>query len=96
MNIPPIKAALSLSASGAADKLKTAKKFEAMAIGAMLKPMFETMGKADAPFGAGPAEKEFRPFFISAIAKAMESHGGIGLAPEIESAMAQRGGNNKK
>ena len=71
---------------------KTAQKFEAMVIGAMLKPMFKTVGKADAPFGGGMAGKEFEPMFISAIAKEMEARGGLGLKPAIEAAMAAKPG----
>lgn len=95
MNVSSIAAPSTLPASSSKNSLATAKKFEAMAIGAMLTPMFKTLGKADAPFGAGSAEKEFRPFFISAIADAMEARGGIGLVPEIEAAMTDKGGAQK-
>jgi flagellar protein FlgJ len=74
---------------------KAAKKFEAMVIGAMLTPMFKTIDKASAPFGGGSVEKEFQPFFISAVAKAMEARGGLGLGPEIQSAMAAKSGAGK-
>ncbi|MDD2876507.1 MAG: rod-binding protein [Acidiphilium sp.] len=65
-----------------------AHKFESMAIAQFLKPIFATMGKADAPFGGGSAARQFQPFLIDAIAKSMESRGGLGLAPMIENALA--------
>lgn len=65
-----------------------AAKFEAMAISQMLKPIFATMGKADAPFGAGSTARAFQPFLIDAIAKSMEARGGLGLAPMIEAAIS--------
>lgn len=68
--------------AGAADK------FEAMAISQMLKPIFATIGKADAPFGAGSTARAFQPFLIDAIAKSMEARGGLGLAPMIEAAIS--------
>jgi hypothetical protein len=41
-----------------------AKKFESMAIAQFLKPMFETIGHAEAPFGGGVSNsKRFSPFF---------------------------------
>ncbi|MGC9269461.1 rod-binding protein [Acidiphilium sp.] len=64
-----------------------AQKFEAMAISQLLKPIFATMGKADAPFGGGSAARQFQPFLIDAIAKSMEARGGLGLTPMIESAL---------
>lgn len=67
---------------------QAAQKFEAMAIAQFLKPMFASMGKADAPFGAGSTGRTFQPFLIQAIAKSMEARGGLGLAPMIRAAMA--------
>jgi flagellar protein FlgJ len=46
------------------------------------------MGKADAPFGGGSAEKQFQPFLIDAIAKSMEARGGLGLTPMISASLA--------
>lgn len=75
--------------AGAAQKGSSAaaQKFEAMAIAQFLKPMFASMGKADAPFGGGTVERQFKPFLINAIATSMEARGGLGLKPMIESAM---------
>lgn len=72
---------------GQGDSKAAAEKFETMAISQFLKPMFETMGKADAPFGGGAAAKAFRPFMIDAIAKSVETRGGLGLAPMIKTEM---------
>lgn len=65
-----------------------AAKFEAMAIGQMLKPMFEGVAPPDAPFGGGAAETTWRPFLIDALAKQFEARGGLGLAPAIAQEMS--------
>jgi len=66
-----------------------AHKFEAMAIAQFLKPMFRTMGHAEAPFGAGKQFKAFQPIFLHAIASDMEARGGLGLAPAIEASLTE-------
>ena len=95
MKLPSLGDAPAVASRNSVNLAKTAKSFETMVIGAMLTPMFKTIGKADAPFGAGSAEKEFRPFFISAVAKAMEARGGLGLSSEIETVMAEKTGGQK-
>ncbi|WP_039887552.1 MULTISPECIES: rod-binding protein [unclassified Acidiphilium] len=75
------------STLGSAEIVKAAHHFEAMAIAQLLKPMFSSVGSAQAPFGGGSVEKSFRPFFIDAIAKSIEARGGLGLAPMIERAL---------
>lgn len=86
--IVPTAQAPKLMPTTAGSAAATADKFESMAIAAFLKPIFATMGKADAPFGGGAVEKHFQPFLIDAIAKSMEARGGLGLKPMIESALA--------
>jgi flagellar protein FlgJ len=95
MKLPSLGEAPAIASRNSVNPIKTAKSFETMVIGAMLTPMFKTIGKADAPFGAGSAEKEFQPFFISAVAKAMEARGGLGLSSEIETVMAEKTGGQK-
>ena len=66
---------------------KAARDFEAMAIGQMLQPMFETVDVRHAAFGGGEAEEAWRPMLIDAIGKQMAAHGGIGLAVPVFNAL---------
>jgi flagellar protein FlgJ len=73
---------------------QAAKKFEAMAIGQLLKPMFDTVDVAHSVFGGGEAEATWQPMLVDAIGKQIEAHGGFGLAQPVYAAMlrAQEGG----
>jgi peptidoglycan hydrolase FlgJ len=66
---------------------QSAQDFEAMAIGQLLQPMFDTVDTAHSAFGGGEAEGAWRPMLIDAIGKQMASHGGIGLAVPVFNAM---------
>ena len=66
---------------------QTAQDFEAMAIGQLLQPMFNTVDMAHSAFGGGEAEGAWRPMLVDAIGKQMAAHGGIGLAAPVFSAM---------
>jgi peptidoglycan hydrolase FlgJ len=72
---------------------QAAQKFEAMAIGQMLAPMFNTVDLSKTKFGGGQGESAFQPMMIDAIGKQMAAHGGFGLAQPIYAAMlrAQEG-----
>jgi Rod binding domain-containing protein len=72
---------------------QAARNFEAMAIGQMLAPMFDTVDVAHSKFGGGEAEAAWRPMMIDAIGNQVEAHGGFGLAQPIYAAMlrAQEG-----
>ncbi len=61
--------------------------FEAMAIGQLLQPMFQTVDTAHSAFGGGEAEATWRPMLVDAIGKQMAAHGGIGLAVPVFNAM---------
>jgi flagellar protein FlgJ len=63
--------------------------FEAMAIGQLLQPMFETVDTAHSAFGGGEGEATWRPMLIDAIGKEMAARGGIGLAVPVFNAMLQ-------
>jgi flagellar protein FlgJ len=73
---------------------QAAKKFEAMAIGQLLAPMFDTADVAHSSVGGGDAEAAWQPMMIDAIGKQIEAHGGFGLAQPVYAAMlrAQEGG----
>ena len=63
--------------------MQAAHDFEAMAIGQMLEPMFDTADMSGDLFGGGAGESNFRPMLVSEMAKEMEKHGGIGLGDTI-------------
>ena len=66
---------------------QAAKKFEAMAIGQMLAPMFATVDVAHSAFGGGAAEAAWQPMMVDGIAQQMAAYGGIGLAVPVYAAM---------
>lgn len=70
------------------DKLmKTAREFEAMALGELLQPMFDTVDTSKGPFGGGAGEQSWKPMMVTEMAKQIEAHGGLGLATPIYEAM---------
>ncbi len=66
---------------------QSAKDFEAMAIGQLLAPMFDTVDMSHSAFGGGAAEANWRPMMVDAIGKQMAAHGGLGLAVPVFNAM---------
>jgi len=66
---------------------KTARDFEAMALGEFLKPMFDTVNDKENLFGGGDAEKTWKPMMVDEIAKQIAGSGGLGLAVPIHDAM---------
>jgi len=66
---------------------QAAHEFEAMAIGQLLQPMFETIDVKHSAFGGGEAEETWRPMLVDAIGKQMAANGGIGLAAPVFNAM---------
>jgi Rod binding domain-containing protein len=69
--------------------------FEAMAIGQLLEPMFDTVDSAHDAFGGGAGEEAWKPMLVQAFAKQIEARGGLGLARPIYDAMlrAQEAGS---
>lgn len=66
-----------------ADALKAGKKFEAMFLSQMMKPIFDTI-HTDGIFDGGQGEEMFRGLLVDNYAKAMANHGnGLGIAPMI-------------
>ena len=80
-------AAAALPPQQTAKLWQAAREFEAMAIGQMLQPMFETVDVKNAAFGGGEAEEAWRPMLVDAIGKQMATHGGIGLAVPVFNAL---------
>ena len=66
---------------------QAAQDFEAMALGQMLAPMFNTVDTADGAFGGGAAEAAFKPMLVDAIARQIAAHGGLGLAAPVYATM---------
>jgi Rod binding domain-containing protein len=68
---------------------KAAEDFTAVALGEMLKPMFEGADHSDELFGGGEGEKTWRPMMVDEIAKAIAHQGGLGLSGPVAQAMLQ-------
>ncbi len=66
---------------------KAAQDFEAMAIGQLLEPMFSTIDTSQGMLGGGPGEQTFKPMLVTEMAKAVEQHGGLGLAAPVYAQM---------
>ena len=77
---------------------KAAQDFEAMALGEMLKPMFDTIDLSKDAFGGGEGEAAWQPMLTQEYAKAMAAHGGIGLAAPVFQTMLrlQEGARGKR
>jgi peptidoglycan hydrolase FlgJ len=74
----------------AAKLWQAAKNFEAVAIGELLTPMFDTIDTAHGPFGGGDGEAAWRPMLIQEIGKQMEAQGGLHLAPSVFQALLRK------
>jgi Rod binding domain-containing protein len=93
--LPPVEppaaglpAAFRLSQSTDPAKIaKLARDFEAMAIGQLLQPMFDTVDTANNAFGGGSGEEAWKPVLIQEFAKQIAAHGGLGLARPVYDAM---------
>ena len=72
-----------------------AQRFEAMALGALLAPMFDTVDTAHGLFGGGEAEAAWKPMMISELAKSVAARGGLGLARPVMEQMIRMQENAK-
>ena len=64
-----------------------AKRFEGMAIGALLAPIFATDHSARGAFGGGNAEATWKPMLVNAIGRQIAAAGGLGLAAPVFAAL---------
>lgn len=92
--IGPITAAAGPPASDLAPAIaaklwRSAKNFEAMALGALLKPIFDTVDTSKGPFGGGNGEAAWKPMLVQEIAKEIAGHGGLGLARPVFAQMVR-------
>ena len=62
---------------------KAAQDFEAMALGQMLAPMFETVDTSKGVFGGGSGEQAWKPMMVNELGKQMAKSGGVGLARPV-------------
>jgi Rod binding domain-containing protein len=68
-----------------------AQQFESQFLSVMLGEMFKGV-EAPAPFGGGEGEQAFQSFMTDAFAKAVSTHGGLGLAKDVSKAMLKMQG----
>jgi Rod binding domain-containing protein len=69
---------------------KAATDFEAMALGELLAPMFDTVETAHGAFGGGEGEAAWKPMLVREIGKQMEAQGGLGVAAQIFEVLLRR------
>ncbi len=81
MAVGPVQPAAAAAGSDLAKARKSAHEFEAMTIGQMLQPMFDTVKTSK--FGGGAGEEAWKPMLVTEIAKKIAQGGGIGLAKPI-------------
>ena len=84
---PPVPAGSTLPPEQVAKIWKGAQNFEAMALGELLKLMFDTVDTSKSAFGGGSAEGQWRPLMIDAIGEQMAARGGLGLVEPVFKAM---------
>ncbi len=80
---PPVSPATSLPPDKVQKIAKAAQEFEAMALGQMLAPIFNTVESSKGPFGGGAGEEAWKPMMVTELAKHLARHGGLGLARPI-------------
>jgi Rod binding domain-containing protein len=85
----PPETGTALPSAQVAKTWKAAQDFEAMALGEMLRPIFDTVDSAHGPFGGGDGEAQFRPMLVDAMARGIATHGGVGIAPMVFRQMIQ-------
>ena len=61
---------------------KTAQDFEAVFLGQMLTPMFESL-ETDGLFGGGSGERMYRSLLVEEYGKALARSGGVGIADAV-------------
>jgi flagellar protein FlgJ len=76
-------AAAALRSGGDAAKMREAAlEFESVFMTTMLSSMFEGV-QAEAPFGGGHAEEQYRGLLVAEYGKELASQGGVGLADQV-------------
>lgn len=75
--------AATLARPGAAKAWQAAQRFEAVALGQFLAPMFETVDRTGSLFGGGAGEAVWRPMLVQQMAQQVAAQGGLGLAMPV-------------
>lgn len=83
-------------AADPAQIMKSANNFEAMVVGQLLQPMFDTVNTAKNAFGGGVGEQAWKPMLVQEFAKQIEAHGGLGLGKPVYDAMIRMQEAGKK
>src|SRR6202000_456512 len=78
-----LSAGTTLSPAQIAKMRQSAQDFEAMALGEMLKPMFDTVDTSKGLFGGGGGEATWKPMMVEEMAKSIAQNGGVGIANEV-------------
>ncbi len=79
----PAVASRTLSPAQIEKTRKSAQDFEAMAIGQLLQPMFQTVDSAHGLFGGGSGEEMWKPMMVNEMGKMLAKSGGIGIADAV-------------
>ncbi len=85
-NNVPVQPKINLSPAQQAKLDAAARDFEAVYVGEMLKPMFDTV-KTDKMFGGGKAEDTFKSLLMQQYGRKIAENGGIGLAQAVKAEM---------
>lgn len=75
--------AAALSPAVIAKARQSAQDFEAMALGQLLQPMFNTVDTSKGLFGGGVGEATWKPMMVDEMAKSMARAGGVGIADAV-------------
>ncbi len=95
-NLPPEPVARPPQSVDPTKVAKAAQQFEAMAIGQLLQPMFDTVDTSKGVFGGGAGEEAWKPMLVQEFAKQIAAHGGLGLAKPVYDAMLRMQGDKTK
>ncbi len=83
MNIPRAQPQTNLPPQQVQRIQKAAQDFDAMALGQMLAPIFDTVEQSKGLFGGGDDEAAWKPLMVTEMAKHIAAHGGLGLARPV-------------
>lgn len=87
LTVPPPSPPTALPPAQVGKLMQSAKDFEAMALGQLLEPMFETVDTAHSAFGGGESEATWRSLLVDAIGRQIAANGGLGIAAPVFAAM---------
>lgn len=71
---------------------KSAKDFEAQALGFLLQPIFATVDMSEPSFGGGAAEAQWRPMLVEAFSASAVRAGGVGIADAVYRELLRQNG----